>query len=924
MSYHSINNINHLLTELFPTIINGTPKHIDTLFDVVIANSFEFCELAKKQHIKIKKINMGGFSDISIPMINDHQMKAIIISLKKNGGFEPYYSDIILKQYRHDLSPEWKIIPQEYYSSTGKYKKYNLLLVNDPLSEMIFGGLLGHLYDLGICPFVGKYFGIYLCGVDNSMYQANLFIEKSSIELKQCISRNIFEPHALCVSYVNLIPNILFQYIHMLYVLKLHLGFTHFDTNHRNIMLSFIHSRFINLDQVSIVDNYIYNGENLSKKNIILFQTPFISDLGLPICIAIQNIGFIVKLLDFGVCSVDLREKYNIAISCTETNLNNIGATENLKKTLHSKSYSNTVDLLYLLLNIYQHLTHELDIDTKTQYGYYSDIIQDLDVFSELFFGSPIYRLDNYLQLHPEFKIQKTKFGMDWIIRNHDIGIYNNTQFDDPKQLVKGLLNICKHKGGSKDLFFKNIQMKIMYFESFVENCEISPENTLYLETSSSSYQQRYNNLQKFIQAHELFKTSNCSEETTHFDVKCNELRNDIMRYNINTTIQKNIKRQLDPTVIEALTNNKVCNIIKTLPVFENIYFSYYHLPIYPEQLKLHKNDPGSLVYHKYHSWFDYKSILDSKIGQFIELVNIHIVHIKNPQNSLLFYSSTLWNNHLSTKAKISINCGYFIVPGNLNRFYPHLTNDSIYKPIGYSYIKYNTHNGTYLPFPTPYHDDLYFIYGTSDGIIFEEYETFMSKHTCIKDTVVLETTKGKTFALDVDSICMSNGTKIGENPLIQNNAIQYNWAFCSGPILIKNGQIIFTETKMNTELLIHDNDLVLTIPDLKNVYKWRSASSEGNQYYGMRHSNRFMVHNVLAKTHDNNVFVILCEGRGFDAPGLDRAQLSHLIWKFNIKDAVSLDGGFSANAIITNDSITKMVLPDPEQRQLGCTLHFF
>ncbi len=36
---------------------------------------------------------------------------------------------------------------------------------------------------------------------------------------------------------------------------------------------------------------------------------------------------------------------------------------------------------------------------------------------------------------------------------------------------------------------------------------------------------------------------------------------------------------------------------------------------------------------------------------------------------------------------------------------------------------------------------------------------------------------------------------------------------------------------------------LINAVPNAKNSYKYRAAEGEGNQFYGMRHSPRYMVH---------------------------------------------------------------------------------
>jgi len=100
------------------------------------------------------------------------------------------------------------------------------------------------------------------------------------------------------------------------------------------------------------------------------------------------------------------------------------------------------------------------------------------------------------------------------------------------------------------------------------------------------------------------------------------------------------------------------------------------------------------------------------------------------------------------------------------------------------------------------------------------------------------------------------------------------------------------------------------------------TGEGEINQAYGMRHSNRYMVHNVMAIDADRNVLFFYIEGRGYKASGLDLVQLTELISKFNIVSAISLDEGFSANADIkSDDRKLRYLMNDPQKRPLGVSM---
>jgi len=67
-----------------------------------------------------------------------------------------------------------------------------------------------------------------------------------------------------------------------------------------------------------------------------------------------------------------------------------------------------------------------------------------------------------------------------------------------------------------------------------------------------------------------------------------------------------------------------------------------------------------------------------------------------------------------------------------------------------------------------------------------------------------------------------------------------------------------------------------------------------------------------------------LLEGRGFNGVGLDRVQVAYLVDKFGIYKAISLNGGFNANAVYKMDNNRpKYVQNDPKKRRLSTSMTF-
>ncbi len=88
-----------------------------------------------KNILKIQPFAQGGFGQVGSLTIDEDKynqpLKAIVISFKRYGGFEPFYVSVIIKLYLSNEPPKWSIGE----SSIDKGTFY----ISDPLSEMIFG-----------------------------------------------------------------------------------------------------------------------------------------------------------------------------------------------------------------------------------------------------------------------------------------------------------------------------------------------------------------------------------------------------------------------------------------------------------------------------------------------------------------------------------------------------------------------------------------------------------------------------------------------------------------------------------------------------------------------------------------------------------------------------------------------------------------
>ncbi len=573
-AYKRIDTIPKLLEymwSLFPNIIaikNGFEKSTSILgslnkkmYDPMIQNSVEFCDLLAKNILKIQPFAQGGFGQVGSLTIDEDKynqpLKAIVISFKRYGGFEPFYVSVIIKLYLSNEPPKWSIGE----SSIDKGTFY----ISDPLSEMIFGSMLGHLYDLGVCPFFTKYFGAYLCKNEKT----SIITEMATIELRKLISRN--RNYGIAQKYPLSVINLLFQYVYGLFIMKSYYGMVHFDTQHRNLMATYIHNRDIKITE-KIQSPYIYQGEDICNKSFFLFQTHLTSQnprlnqngANVPVFICIKNTGLLLKIIDYGVCVSYLNRslvnpyKNDIIISSIQKDLERINALNALNKTRESISYSNTVDLQYTLTNIWEHMIKGLDsytgqmapdVNAPIDYKVALELLND---FSEKFFGESQYKLSNFLQDHPERQVQLTSLknggkGLAWVSYIHDTGI-EKEEFNNPLRLLEGLINVC----GSKKNFRTNASFKgsinqeisIYYLEpdipSIIQNLGgLSDDNSVLLLASASDREKNLNLFNHYMNKSNLYK-ENCYDNVTKSTIQCKQIKSDIYKYSLSSLSSKN------------------------------------------------------------------------------------------------------------------------------------------------------------------------------------------------------------------------------------------------------------------------------------------------------------------------------------------------------------------------------------------------
>jgi hypothetical protein len=1034
-TYKKIDSLERLLANFWNIFPNLTVAEFsDKVIQPYLLKSTEFCELLNNNIIYLPPtVARGGFGsvkpfkiyeDTSAPE-DPEDIEAILVSRKQSGGFEPFYLPVIIK-----VSNVPKIINQnqftaQLFNNTSAQNTNNPIILGlpDPISEIIFGAMVGFLYDSGICPGFLKYFGSYACPSATGTadeYNISIVSEKSTFSMNDILERA--NDRDLYVDDDTII-NLLFQYVYTIYVGKKYLGLTHFDTHCGNVMVSYINRNTYDFRGYTTIP-YIYRGMDMNKVRYILIKSPGEDNT----YIAIKNNGLLLKLIDYGLVStylnrsssdlvskriqVDgtLSDRISVTLSTDPALLQTIGsmipqtnALLAFNKCMNSSSARNTIEIQYLLNNIYEYLYKGLDaiVGRNVPPNPVSNInyINNLKEFSGVFFDNDPngpHNVEAYVNdPSPVNQFRKIQFiagrGWDGMSRDRNVGHADlSPTFDNVDELIYGLKRYCTYKN-----HFDVVNGNTIYY--------LEPD----IDVNLIDFNDRTNTTCLFLDSDNLLDNSSYKfiEKSYEYQLKCmldtnatskQKACSEIKKNDPNTTLEKPLlsrtkdlfnnrgklsDNSLDPRNLDFRQFLRVQDSQNRLRV--------YSIQINPSGVISSKSDSDDFVYRTYQQWFDIKNIKNEKDGKYIQNVNVDVLYL-DPRNMIskavarygygtpngiggLWEYSEYDNDFKNANTSVVVNGGYFTVNANsvqeneADRILPGIINPNAdyYRPIGFYYnINDIANSGTTIPVPKPYIDYFGFITCRGNRIAIEGYNDFYQNFLTIEEPILYKLDNGKYYtttqpviALRVDGSIIPK--TFGGRPMLLNETLLpitgddvLQYAFCSGPILVKNRNIVFDlNTMINKEFAVVDSDTPYFYPEgpidpniiqqdkppnltsykivfnAKDDYMFKASEGDMTQIYGMRHSARYMIHNVLGINDNGEILFIMVEGRGYDAPGLDRVQLANLVDKFNIVDAISLDGGFSANAVYKIDnpdnSDRKYLMNTPDKRGLGVMMSF-
>jgi hypothetical protein len=966
-------------------------------------NSVEFCQ-SLQRGIIINKANLGrgGYGIVGDFLMKEDQddqpVYAIIVSINPNGGFEPFYVPVIIKtgieSSQINISANKTVqLPNGDGAGAGLGNKtIRIININDPITEIVFGSMLGHLYDLGLCPFYAKYFSAYICNTNANPedYSISFVLEKASITMHDFM---YFEPYMGAIrANTEILMNIIFQYIFAVYISKMYLGFTHFDAHLGNVMITHTSNRII---QGKKNISYVYQGTNLENKEFILINLGIHN--GKKAWLAMKYNGLMVKIIDHGTCAAHLyaaeypkyKRDFLIKPDSSFVTDTDFDACQN------NSQRRNTWEIQFFLTCLHQSMHNGNTVGMPPDLNrreFYKANIDVLNEFTELFYGHAQYNIGTYLNTNPSMQNIDLETGnvKDFPKRSMNIDI---SRFSNPKELIRSLARYCqKINNMSENRTIIGTQGTLFFLEIDLDGVKFTKENSLVFNDKPDEWVKGFSNMDIFMEnakkletgciniiSDDIFVENDASQlrkkaPIDHSDSNrkrlCEEAKKEVEKWHPTNTMKSNL--------ISPLINNRYYdqvnqrfnrNISLTQENFSSQLqardsrgnLSIFKMQINPKALRMNRTDLGALVYSNHQNWLDYNPLKENIIGEQIEIVRLNIIVVdpKDRYNVKLNYLSNLWDaTRLSTSTCFSVNGGYYAVGQSLNKLTKHIitqSNVNEQRPIGFCYnedVNDGT-NGTYLPVPKPYRSQFGVIWCEHSNVLhIDTHEEFMSWHETIDQPIGYLLDNGNIYTTDQPVIKMRDSTGAedvrGITPVMKDQIRPYKWAFCSGVLLVNNSEVVFNlDMMLNTEFLIVETDQPTTdrrlsevmtkthkppdftkyklLQESKNNYKFKSADHlDIHDAYGVKVSNRYSTHNVMGITNTGKIMFFLVEGRGFNAVGLDRVQVAYLVEKFNIDKAISLDGGFSANAVYKMDDDTpKYVQNDPQKRKLSTSMTF-
>lgn len=977
-AYRSVDDIQRFLADIWSTYpsvyasYNNEAKTNQMLALEVLSplsqRSIEMCNALSTNKAEIKNSAKGGFGMVGPFLIKENgsekQLKLHIISVdpQSKNKYKTYFVEVVAKTNKQleIISLNVKKVDNLFYYTS-----------NDYLHETIVGSLVSHLYDLGILLNTTKYFGTYVC---NNATKSTLLMEKSSFELYEIFN---FYDKKYTVPQKTMLSKIynevtaqdikiwLVQLTHAFYTMKYYFGISHYDVHMRNVMLSAIHDKFFDIPSDKIISS-MYGGKLLKDVEYILYELPFNSEkTGKRCYIIVENNGLIPKLIDYGITVANFSE----SVAHFDTPIVFMNSPNVYDRIWEAKNSMNTpyqgdveynflcYNILYQLENIFQ----DANITDTSKKNKASSILMEIEQFMSATVGNynkDMYRINNTMSNNSYYSNSSS---------NISVNIPNNFQVNpvDKRNWFMDKRNVGTTESITAPLVklfavLPKLDDNIAYVTRSNTKPELTKSEILNIPLTTNDY----NPVSKFFSQSKSYynlcllgelppnifeqqaKTLGISvPQPITAQVKqnvCREAKELYLKSSPTSVMRQNMFTNEVDNSSTLIVNGKIKNNITSLDLKTYMRLNFSNiLRLYT--LKFNPISSGLGILHNTQRLdYKYSQILPNgekpapnKLGRLQKMVNIHLLYYSNKYGRISFSQSetdlftAAFENLEPFRNGITIQSGMY------------LTRENEYRPIGFFFNRFLPHlTSTSIPVPNAYKKKWGVILGTTSGkISLGKYSDFINKHKTKEVDVIYQLTNNsgnntKKYKTTTNVIDHINGL-----PLYKDGVpVEYDFACSSGPILIWNSRPIFTQEEM--EMSLFEIDLIEEPPAGQIIakqfqpYKLSENAQNNSMYftevgeeedtspYKQRTSNILDAHSVICETNKGEILFVFVEGRGFNAIGLDRVQLTELLMNFDIKNAISLDSGFGSNAIIKEDTIHKYLLQDPVKNPISMTIN--
>lgn len=881
------------LFRLFPVILNVETKRewlTTNLVKPFVVRSKGFCE---RGEISFDAQGAGGFSAAGFPTTSGKKFRLKQISFNHQGGWRVYWVPAFAKR-THKARAQPLICNMQQKT----------LVLTDPLYEAIVSSFLSNLFDLGVLPCFSKVFGTEFCESSPEKYTATVLMESSGESFRKLLRTKGGIPGFSVGDYLGFFA-LLFRDLE---TAKSLLGFYHADLHPDNVLVKSVGSPSANEE-----GSEMYDGKLWSEAEFIVEELPngefFV----------VQNSGKIPKVIDYGLTVVRFSKssgKFYPELKKREFAVSNeqkiYEMANRCKEALLDEQGLKNFEAIFFLLNIL------FDCE-KISLGLYPGVFLNTELYNAakatlLAFGIDDNAIKRAFSKKAEaIKRSRTPEEAQRIWFNErDVG---NSSLRSSTEAVASLVPSLSLKGKKFHVFTKRLERPTEAQLSAI----LEDQRTIIVPHIPNSRVQSSNTETKF------------RTEILKYSKECVEGKNTEL-FGEGYIVDKNRRKECSVKLVDSLNNDQEFLLPKTtslspsissvvpfvrkeFEIYASPVCSIFSRPLFPN---IQTEISDIFVYRPYQRLLNFKSPSQKLWGKQMRTVRCSFVGLSRNARCSLSTGKRLQQRiakkALEAKAALCVNGGYFIVQQNIgNSLTPGLKGKE-FSPIGY-YFDGTSKSGTALPVPPPYRD--WFVSVTvKDGRLgLERLPEFEKKHKLANVPFRILTEGGETL-------------EFSQTVISESRPDLYDQCFCSGPILIWGGKRVFDENAMlNSNFSLPDGRGYKVFDAAKNTKMWFSEQGETQFPYGQRHSANFQIHNIMVVLKDGSIGFFFFEGRGYDALGTDRVQVAKAIELFfggNALHAVSLDGGFSANAVVTNEGdAPRWLLPDPEKRKLGVSMLF-